>query len=83
MLNDISAPPDQLAERAQSLMAVQPYFRGASYPLSYESFERVLVVTGRVPSFYLKQVLQTELARLEGIDRIVNHVVVDYSRFGS
>ena len=82
MLNNSSAP-DRLAHRAQSLIAEQPYFRGASYPLTYTSFERVLVVTGRVPTFYLKQILQTELARLDGVDRIVNQVVVDYSNFGS
>ncbi|MEM6799673.1 MAG: BON domain-containing protein [Planctomycetota bacterium] len=35
-----------------------------------------LVVTGRVPSFYLKQVLQAALSGLPGIERVENHVGV-------
>ena len=36
----------------------------------------VLVLTGRVPTFYLKQTLQAALMGLPGIDRIENHVGV-------
>jgi hypothetical protein len=69
--------------RAHDLVASQPYFRGTSYPISFESFDGVLVVSGRVPSFHLKQILQTELGSMEGVVRIVNQVVVDYTQLGS
>jgi len=42
------------------------FFAGTSYPISFESFEDVLVINGRVPSFHLKQILQSELSRMEG-----------------
>jgi hypothetical protein len=76
-------PVETLAQKAQKLIANQPYFKGASYPITVENFERVLLVTGRVPSFYLKQVLQTELARLDGVERVENQVEVSYESLGS
>lgn len=36
----------------------------------------VLTLSGRVPSFYLKQMAQTVLANIEGVDRIDNRVDV-------
>ena len=36
----------------------------------------VLTLQGRVPSFYLKQVAQTLLRELDGVDRIDNRVDV-------
>ncbi len=36
----------------------------------------VLTLRGRVPSFYLKQMAQSVLANLEGVDRIDNRVDV-------
>lgn len=72
-----------LAERAKALIQHQPYFRGANYPLKFESFGQVLLITGTLPSFYLKQVLQTELLRLDGVVRIDNQVQVDHAQLGS
>jgi hypothetical protein len=83
MLNVHTTDRIGIAARAKEMVATQPYFRGTSYPLSFESFEDVLVISGRVPSFHLKQVLQSEAGRMEGIGRVVNQVVVDYTRFGS
>lgn len=75
--------PEALADRARAVIEKQPHFRGANYPLKFESFEKVLLVTGQLPSFYLKQVLQSELMRLSGVARIENQVHVDRTRFGS
>jgi hypothetical protein len=72
-----------LSARARTLLATQPYFRGTSYPINVQSFDNVLVVTGRVPSFYLKQVLHTELAGIDGVQRVENQVEVDYGSLGS
>jgi hypothetical protein len=83
MLSVHTAERFSITTRAKELVATQPYFRGTSYPITFESFDDVLVINGRVPSFHLKQILQSELSRMEGIGRIVNQVVVDYARFGS
>jgi hypothetical protein len=83
MLHVHTADRISIAARAREMVATQPYFRGTSYPIRFESFEDVLVISGRVPSFHLKQVLQSEVGRMEGIGRVVNQVVVDYARFGS
>jgi hypothetical protein len=82
-MHDVNKSPKSLAEKAQALVAAQPYFRGASYPIRIQTFEKVLVISGRVPSFYLKQVLQSELARLDGVERLVNRIEVDYAQLGS
>ena len=78
-----SSSSDKIVRQARALIAAQPHFRGSSYPLSFHCYDRVLVVGGRVPSFYLKQLLQNTLASLVGIDRIVNEVDVDYAQLGS
>jgi len=44
--------------------------------IAYEFDEGVLTLRGRVPSFYLKQVLQEVLADLPAIEWIDNHVEV-------
>jgi hypothetical protein len=74
---------EDIAVRAQTLIANNLYFRGASYPLSFESYEKVLVVNGRVPSYYLKQLIQSTLCGINGIEGIVNQVEVDYGTLGS
>ena len=77
MTDNSIAHHESLEERARALIEVQPYFRGAKYPIALKSFEKVLLVTGQVPSYYLKQVLQSELMRLDGVVRIENQVQVD------
>jgi hypothetical protein len=46
--------PKSLVDRAYAIVAAQSYFRGACYPIQIENSEGVLVITGSVPSFYLK-----------------------------
>ena len=72
-----------LTHQAECLVRKHPHFQGSSYPLEFRSFERVLVINGRVPSYYLKQLLQSSLSGINGIDRIINEVIVDYSMLGS
>jgi hypothetical protein len=74
---------EKLVRDARAIVADQPHFRGSFYPLSFHCYDRVLVVSGRVPSFYLKQLLQSTLANLDGIDRVINEVDVDYAQLGS
>lgn len=65
------------------MLATQPYFRGASYPIDIETVDNVVIVTGSVPSYYLKQVLQSELSRIEGVQRVENRLEVDSRQLGS
>jgi BON domain len=44
--------------------------------VSLRSADGVLIIRGRVPSFYLKQVLQTLLRGIDGVDQIDNQVDV-------
>ena len=48
--------------------------------LQWEAKDDILVLTGNLPSFYLKQVLQTALQNLPGIARLDNQVQVANSR---
>lgn len=48
--------------------------------LKWEVKDDLLVLTGNLPSFYLKQVLQTALQNLPGIARLDNQVQVANSR---
>jgi len=72
-----------LARRAQRIVAHLPHFRGRNYPLTFRAYERSVVISGRVPSFYLKQLIQTSLLTLDGVGRIINEVEIDYSMLGS
>ena len=48
------------------------YFRD----VSFRCVNRTLTLHGRVPSFYMKQVLQTLLQDLDGVEQIDNQVDV-------
>jgi osmotically-inducible protein OsmY len=48
------------------------YFR----EIDIEFTDGILMLRGRVPSFYLKQVLQTLLTKVNGVSRIENQVDV-------
>lgn len=52
------------------------HFRCRSDSISIDFHEGRLVLMGRLPSFYLKQVLQSVLRGLPGVQRIENHVDV-------
>jgi hypothetical protein len=41
-----------------------------------EYSEQTLFLRGHVPSFYLKQLAQTAVAGLEGVDQVVNEIEV-------
>ena len=63
-------------QRAHELLSTHSLFRGRAAGFQYEYREEVLVVRGSVPSFYLKQVLQTVLIELDGVVQIDNRVDV-------
>lgn len=61
---------------ARDLVAHHPHFRGREDSFDFQFDDNVLVIRGRVPTFYLKQLLQDALKKLDGIQRIENHVDV-------
>lgn len=65
-----------VAHRAHDLLAGHAHFRGRAHGFSFTQQGDVLYVTGRVPTYYLKQMLQTALRNLDGVARIENHVDV-------
>ncbi len=69
----IPLPLDQLAFHH---LNQHPQFRNRTSSLRIESYDETIVVTGRLPSFYLKQLLQEVLKRLPVAESIDNQVDV-------
>ena len=65
-----------LIEAARDLLSRHSHFRGRVGHFVFELQADALIVAGSVPSFYLKQLLQTVLRGLQGPQRIVNRVEV-------
>jgi hypothetical protein len=61
---------------ARALLATHDHFLGRNHGFEFEQAEEVLVVRGQVPTFYLKQVLQTVLREVAGVERVENLVDV-------
>ncbi len=71
--SDANAFPEEIARRA---LASHPHFRGRIDNFAFSQRGKSLVVEGRVPSYYLKQLVQCILARLDGVRRIENQIMV-------
>jgi hypothetical protein len=66
-----------IVQRARKLLEAHPYFRGRSALFEFEVSGNVLAVRGRLPTFHLKQSVQISLAKVDGVKRIDNRIVVD------
>jgi len=69
-----SKETSEIAERAENHLRRNGYF--ALKNISCEYSEGVLTLTGWLPTYYLKQVAQTTVACLEGVERIENRIEV-------
>jgi hypothetical protein len=63
-------------EAARGLLARHVHFRAHVDHFDFEVEGEALIIEGSVPSFYLKQQLQTALRDVPGVTRIVNRVEV-------
>jgi osmotically-inducible protein OsmY len=72
------APTPGIAEGAEIRLRSNPYL--ALKNVSCEYREGVLTLRGSLPSYYLKQMAQTAVARLDGVQRIVNEIEVNSAR---
>ena len=67
---------DRIAQIARDLLENNAFFRGRTNMIQIDEHDGTLVLRGCVPSFYLKQVLQTTLRDIAGVTRIDNRVEV-------
>jgi hypothetical protein len=63
-----------VVEGAEIRLRSNPYL--ALKNVSCEFHEGVLTLRGCLPSYYLKQMAQTAVSRLDGVERIVNEIEV-------
>ena len=65
---------DPLAEEAQRVLSESAY--ADLRRLRCDCQEGVVSIRGRLPSFYLKQMAQTAVARISGVRRVNNQIKV-------
>jgi hypothetical protein len=53
-----------------------PHFRGRASLVQIELVEGIIVLSGRLPSYYLKQLLQEALRLMPGVVEIDNRVLI-------
>ena len=70
------------ANRARRALEHSPLFHGRSQLIRITETDGRLVLEGRLPSYYLKQMLQTVLRDVVGVERIDNRVAVDWPNEG-
>lgn len=63
-----------IAEQAECTLRKNGYLSGRDIRCTY--VEGVLNLHGSVPSYYLKQLAHGAVAEVEGVAKIVNHIVV-------
>lgn len=72
--------PDQLAVQQPVLEGAERSLRCNAYlalkNVSCEYHDGTLTLRGCLPTYYLKQMAQTAVSRIEGIGRIVNKIEV-------
>jgi osmotically-inducible protein OsmY len=67
-------PDDNIAERAESCLRGNSYL--ALKYVSCEYHDGVLTLRGCLPTYYLKQIAQAVVGRLDGVQHIVNDIEV-------
>jgi hypothetical protein len=65
-----------MEQRARALVEAHSHFVGRARLFEFQFSDDVLVVRGNVPTFYLKQILQSVLKDLDGVRWIDNQVSV-------
>jgi hypothetical protein len=68
-----------VVSKVNHVLCNSEHFRGKMLRLSFSESRGVLTIRGQITSYYLKQLLQTELLRVAGVHRIVNHTQVSAS----
>ncbi|RMF39080.1 MAG: BON domain-containing protein [Planctomycetota bacterium] len=66
----------ELLQRVDSAIKTSPHLTG--HQVFCQEEDGVVVLHGKVKSFYQKQMAQEVLRRLDGIERIINELEVDW-----
>ena len=61
---------------ARQLLERHPHFRGRLSAVRIEQRGRTLCLTGRLPTFYLKQLVQEAIRHIPGVGGIRNEIAV-------
>ena len=69
-------PSSVIVSSIRELLEQHPHFRGRTSLLTIESIGGSIVLSGRLPSYYLKQLLQEAVKGSIAVTRIDNHVEV-------
>jgi|GEM_PF-1660772 len=72
----VAMPARAVVDEVHAIVERNPHFRRHTNEIVVEFDGHTLVLTGRLPSFYLKQMLQESLRDLEGVAKIDNRVDV-------
>ena len=67
---------NDLTEIARHQLEHHPHFRGRSGGLTIEQRGGTLYISGRLPSFYLKQLVQEALRHVPGVQGVRNEINV-------
>lgn len=69
-------PSDSPVSRIRKHLDDHPHFCGRTKLFQIEAIGRSIVVTGRVPTYYLKQILQEAIKEVADVAHIDNRVDV-------
>jgi hypothetical protein len=66
----------QIERNVTQAIGQHPHFRGRANTVRIEYRHDTLIITGRLPSFYLKQLLQEAVRQVGGVGKIDNRIDV-------
>jgi len=71
-------PGEAIVRKAIQLLNDQPHFRGRTEAIQihYNPSDASLRLDGRLPSYFLKQVLQSVLRDIDGVSRVQNNITI-------
>ena len=69
-------PSSVIVSSIQQILEQHPHFRGRTSLLTIESIGDSIVLSGRLPSYYLKQLLQEAIKESFDVTKVDNHVKV-------
>ncbi len=76
IVSDISGAPGELLKRVDSAIRGNPHLVG--HQVFCQEDSGIVVLHGRVGSFFQKQMAQEALKRLAGVEKVINELEVDW-----
>jgi len=69
---------DSIVSVIRERLDEHPHFRGRAHLLQIESIGGIIVVSGRLPTYHLKQLLQEAIKALPDVEHVDNRVDVAF-----